>query len=128
MLNNSFGLSGVAISDIKKVESDLKVEQYEFNVEVDRAKGKAFVFTCYFYQTNKFINPKWKIKGKLIAINGQLESYSSKNGVIYNRLSAQNIYFPNNNKKLEQDSNAENSYNSQIINGNGFETNEELPY
>lgn len=94
MVNNEFHIIGIATSNYKNIGND-RFTSYILRVEVEKMGskfGKNFELEIQVYGTNKAIDTDIDVLGKQVAICGYLDSYTTKDGSIVNKVIAQNVY------------------------------------
>ncbi len=93
MVNNEFHIIGIATSNYEDISNGtfvshlLKVEVEKFGSKT----GKSFELEVQVYGTNRAVNTKIEVLGRMLAINGYLDSYRSKDGNAKLKIVAQNV-------------------------------------
>lgn len=94
MVNNEFHLIGVAITDYENI-GNKKFISYVLKVQVEKfgaQAGKSFIVEVQIYGTNRAVDVKKDVLGQLVAVNGYIDYYETKDGRIITKLVAQNVY------------------------------------
>ena len=93
MVNNEFHIIGIATSNYQDISNGTFVSHL-FKIEVEKfgsKAGKTFELEAQVYGTNKAVDTKKEILGRTIALNGYLDSYTTKEGSTIVKMVAQNV-------------------------------------
>ena len=121
MINNEFHVIGIATSNYQDIGNSrfssflLRIEVEKFN---SKFGGKPFELEVQVYGTNKAVKTDVDVLGKLVAVNGYLDTYETEKGTLVIKCVAQNVYVLENNarkiKTAEIDNKKQADFNEML--------------
>lgn len=108
MVNNDFHVFGIAVSNYQELHSGNYVS-YTITVEVEKMNsknGKNFELEFVVYGTNKAVDTQFDVMGHQVAVNGYLDSFTTKEGIRITKLVAQNVFILDKGKPVQISKNA----------------------
>ena len=121
MINNEFHIIGVATSNYQDIGNQ-RFSSYLLRVEVEKFNskfgGKPFELEVQVYGTNKAVKTDEYVLGKLVAVNGYLDTYETEKGTLVVKCVAQNVYVLEQHERVvknaEIDSEQQKSFDDMI--------------
>ena len=109
MVNNEFHIIGTALTNYQSISSE-QFKSYLLRVEVEKMGskyGNNFELVVQIYATNHAVDPTENVLGKMVAINGYLDTYSTEKGTLLIKAVAQNVFVLSK-KEFERSATADN--------------------
>lgn len=94
MVNNEFHLIGIATSNFNDIGNG-KYKSYMLRLEIEKfgsKQGNSFEIEVQIYATNKAVDTNVEILGKSVAVNGYVDSFTTREGSVITKLVAQNVF------------------------------------
>ena len=93
MVNNEFTVVGVAVSNYESIANS-EFDSYLLRIEVEKLgihRGKTFEVVVQIYANNHAVDLKENVLGKIVVVNGFLDTYTTKKGTALLKAVAQNV-------------------------------------
>lgn len=94
MVNNEFHVIGTAVSNYESVTDIKGFSSYLLRIEIERLgskKGSSFEMVVQIYSSNKVVDIQENVIGKIVAVNGYLDGYTTQNGSLLTKAVVQNV-------------------------------------
>ena len=100
MINNNFLVIGYCLTDFEPYGNASKILRLEVE-KVGAKSGNTFELLVQVFNNNRAINTSASVIGRLVAVNGYLDTIPGENGRIFLKAIAQNLIIVDKDKKKE---------------------------